>query len=847
MGFIAKRLIKYNYDLVDVLVEDTLNEYFNVVELPVTLTQGRSAFKIFGSDLLKVGVPLKMELLDSVGNTVYVTPVDLVGEEVPPFLPYRFVTIEVYRPPVNIEGLAKLTILGEIEPSAVNFEIPPEFQNTYNIKYSSTINIDLSTNINTQPIRFYKNPTIEAEEKVRPRIVETPITTTVKVFASSSAEIRSDIKDVVIPVVTGSQEKPDGIPQAPKNKLAADVLFFKEDFKFKSGFSANFPPILARRGKRNFFASPEPEAFTLSMADGGLKSNMQGATITIPKHTQILENLDEDGNPSNTEVTVPEFTTKVLKVIDEKKFVPDDIPFILDPSSNQQTSSINESDISGDGGDVIVPDLKDVPISMSFEEYEETVISSSIHFDSFMELKVKNMRTFSGDVYRLKVHGAMNSQNSGFSVMGDSIVESPELLVDKSSQSGFLRTGYFYTQSIVDSYWTGSSYEGNTRGDSISFLHTGSQYIDSLRLSGSNYGVDQTLVAEQKLGYEFIVGRSIPYTLTATVAGIKTDKVTKSGVVNREGRLYFHLTGSHLNTSKQLPTNADVGGELTDVDSNRVVVLKLNEDIEGFQKLGTVEFTFLPRLNLDRLSNTDTKLQLRADSGRWHISDLSLRPAQDSGFSPDEYGITIPLPRSTRPDKLNTFIEFFDINSNVAEEIAAKKDIEVLGSALVIDGDDNLLTGSLFMGNVAGAGIEMAGANSAFMRSVGYKGFISASEQGHGGFMIFSGSVLPDESDSYEGAGLEIHDGTTGEDESYFKFRTKPSIFDVKTKTFFLGSRSTGTGGGSSNFISGSQGNLEISSSGFVVTADGNVTASNFLFNSGVVAADVSNIRNCIG
>ena len=89
-------------------------------------------------------------------------------------------------------------------------------------------------------------------------------------------------------------------------------------------------------------------------------------------------------------------------------FVPDDIPFILDPSSNQQTSSINESDISGDGGDVIVPELKDVPISMSFEEYEETVISSSIHFDSFMELKVKNMRTFSGDVYRLKVQGSGN-------------------------------------------------------------------------------------------------------------------------------------------------------------------------------------------------------------------------------------------------------------------------------------------------------------------------------------------------------------------------------------------------------------------------------------------------------
>ena len=58
-------------------------------------------------------------------------------------------------------------------------EIPSQFQDTYNVKYSTNINIDLSTNINTQPIRFYKNPTIEAEEKVKARIVETPVTTTI--------------------------------------------------------------------------------------------------------------------------------------------------------------------------------------------------------------------------------------------------------------------------------------------------------------------------------------------------------------------------------------------------------------------------------------------------------------------------------------------------------------------------------------------------------------------------------------------------------------------------------------------------------------------------------------------
>ena len=248
MGFIAKRLIKQDLDLVDVLVTDNLNEYFNVVDLPTTLTQGRSAFKLFGSKFLRAGVPLKMEILDRLGNSVFLAPVDLVGEEVAPFLPYRFVTIEVYRPPINVEGLARLTILGEIDPSKVNFEIPPQFQNTYNVKYSSTLNIDLSTSTNTQPIRFYKTPKIEPEEKVRARIVETPVTTTVKVFASSSAVISPELENTTINVTTGSATQPDGIPQSVSNDLASAVQLFSQDFGYLSGFSAAFPPVLARRG-----------------------------------------------------------------------------------------------------------------------------------------------------------------------------------------------------------------------------------------------------------------------------------------------------------------------------------------------------------------------------------------------------------------------------------------------------------------------------------------------------------------------------------------------------------------------------------------------------------------------
>ena len=88
------------------------------------------------------------------------------------------------------------------------------------------------------------------------------------------------------------------------------------------------------------------------------------------------------------------------------------------------------------------------------------------------------------------------------------------------------------------------------------------------------------------------------------------------------------------------------------------------------------------------------------------------------------------------------------------ETVTVIQDVPIVGSALVIDGDGNLLTGSLFLGNSVDSGVEMAGVNSAFVRSVGYEGFESASLGGKGGFMIFSGSVLPNSPDNYQGFGF---------------------------------------------------------------------------------------------
>ena len=173
MGFIPRRLIRENLRDVDVFLEDRDNRIFKVQDIPDTFVQGRSAFKIFGSQFLQPNVSLKIEIIDKGGNTVFTQPVKY-GQISSPILKFRYISVEVYPPPYNFPGEAELIILGELDSSFEKFQrlygsIPDigqfdleseygrfleDFQGTYNVRYRKTINIDTEKVINDQPILF---------------------------------------------------------------------------------------------------------------------------------------------------------------------------------------------------------------------------------------------------------------------------------------------------------------------------------------------------------------------------------------------------------------------------------------------------------------------------------------------------------------------------------------------------------------------------------------------------------------------------------------------------------------------------------------------------------------------
>ena len=125
---VKKRTVKLQgLSGITTFITDTENRYFNITDIPEELSTGRSSFKILGSSFLRENVvpipflvqrfPLKMELVDFQGRPIYMEPVFnyVEGQGIR-------VSIEVYDDVP--EGTAELTILGEIDPAKVDFEIP---------------------------------------------------------------------------------------------------------------------------------------------------------------------------------------------------------------------------------------------------------------------------------------------------------------------------------------------------------------------------------------------------------------------------------------------------------------------------------------------------------------------------------------------------------------------------------------------------------------------------------------------------------------------------------------------------------------------------------------------------
>ena len=764
---VKQKSVKFqNLNAVDTFIQEngTVSEYFNVADFPEEIPTGRSSFLLLGSQYLRDNVSIKIEILDNQGNPIYIEPVYLYEEG-----NGVRVSIEVYQD--VSEGAASLTMLGEIDPDKVEIDIPDEFIGVYNVKYTRPfiINKDIP---NTRPIRFYKRPKVSVKEVFRPKLTISEET------SGSLTQTAGTVKGIPVSNTEGRTFTVD-------DATYGEVLNYT-DQNYGSSPIGNLTTEIG-------------EKYTFQISNAIFSSSMQGGTITINSANAT------PSFPTESYHAITPYSASIVEVIN-KNIISVQKPFGLFNSSSGQYE-ISSTDNSS--------------YSIDYPAFR-TFTTSSIDFKSFAELTVHTMRTFSGDVHRLAVYSKNNGPYGNWIKIADTPIESPELLINPNSTTGTDRLGFFRADSVVTSYYDVTGGTGGV-GSTIS-IQTASdpEYMaNSLYVSGS--GVDMLADSDTT----WIKLQLKPQYSASFISGneyiISGKLIADNSLGSQETiKAVFHMSGSAFNMSNNFP-QYNYGKPLGKVEY---------EDSIG-QILGVNDPEFSATFMPDR-SGTGV-LQIRFTGGHWHIADLSIRPASETNFSPEIVKLVAPIPPlAERPDNLDFAVEFYDVNNNKAQTVITTMTetpagVEFQGENLVIAGNDNTIAGSLFIGgDTTGSGIQMGGvtstlpetggsgaSSSGFIRSVQYRGFTSASaNNAHSGWMIYSGSVLPDSGDSYAGVGLEL----VGESGS-FRFSTKPSRFEVVADAFYVGSSNT-------QFISGSGGIIEISSSAFHLSSSGDVTIS---------------------
>ena len=471
---------------------------------------------------------------------------------------------------------------------------------------------------------------------------------------------------------------------------------------------------------------------------------------------------------------------------------------------------------------------------------------------SFANIVLNNIEPATGDIFSVKTSYKLMGAPGDYIDAGNTILEKADLLIDRTNSSPDLilgvkdtSMGEFVSQNRIDTYWNNaagstSTFDNDTSGESVVIEGDIDTNTDKLIFSIKEF-------------YSPILFKDTEYQLSFFTKGFSSGSMNPPNTSTKDLRLDVYISGSAGESSTMRPIKEYHGGMLGAPleDSNEALT-----DISLGQYLGSVEID-ADTQNIANIvqfvpEDTDTyTLKFVIRKGKIFIKNVQLTANIETGFSPNTTEMNIRIPT----DKMNAPMAF---KFQYLDYLGAPAEVETFAQGAIFDGDNvyiegdgNLLSGSVFIGNSVGSGIELAGVRSAFIRSVGYEGFTSASRTDKpGGFMIFTGSILPDAPDDYAnlGTGLELVQDSS----SFFRFNTVNGL-DIRAKTFFIGDTDL-------QFISGSQGQIEISSSLFhldpatntlIIGADAVINADlsvNQIFTpAGTTAADARAFINSSG
>lgn len=600
-----------------------LSKYFVLQEFSPEFTAGKNSVTFNGSEYLKKGSEVLVECIDSAGEPLYIESTTKTSLVYKESSAY-ILSVHVYAETSN--GPGKLILYG----TAVNGST---------VKWVGNISID-KTKSNVSSVRFYNKPTLEV----------LPILSNVLAHVgdlNQQVEISGSFYSFA---VTPSKDTPK------LNKRNVDV-----DYRIYA---------------KNLSVDVDPT--------GSFNSQLNDVKLDFR-----IKTIQEPFSYKNTNV---DFTTSlsIKKVINNSTIIINDVISYKDRNKNDIVINVVDGEFF-----VKYPYILYNTASES-QSYLTTNVRDGQVFikQSFADIVYKNIKTFSGFIARHKLYRKSLFSPGDFEVISDEPLTSKELLQDKlTTNKSFDKMGSFYNQRHINKYWfTGSN--------NLSLLHSSDRLIDAINIntvdddilydSLSNYVIlkDNASFLERNATYfshnllefsttsgssydsNFIeLKKNVNYIISLN-AILRKDDTSLSEI---DAGLEFYFTSSVTS----------LGFEINSV-KNQTGLLKLGS-ISAYEPIREKVYTktsFIFSISND-LYGTLVIVPRKCSAT---ISELSMKPYGDFGFSPDTLITRIPFPINISNEAFEIKSELFDVNSNlVYSDLRTITSFDPSGSSLIIN------------------------------------------------------------------------------------------------------------------------------------------------------------------
>ena len=333
--------------------------------------------------------------------------------------------------------------------------------------------------------------------------------------------------------------------------------------------------------------------------------------IKLQEGNKFTQSMDE-----NTTLVVPSlgYSSSVLEVLNEDEILLRK-PYLINNIVNEFTP---------------------VSYSMDFESIEDATIDFSSNITaSYAEIRLENLATFTGDVARIKIFRKSRNDLGDFQVVQENKLDSTELLRDFTvPKRTVINYGKLRKENIVsdegDIYYTTSS------GVLIHNKHL---------INALDIGANQSIESNGTIGeFEIVSGSEYSFNYTSRYSG--------SGETSDTDSLRFLLVTSSNNKTNALITTQSIDILSGSTDLNPFGISNHQKVVKNFNALVS------GKCQIRVEANTDTS------TGRFLFSKLSLKNAEESSYSPDEYTAIVDIPRKNPTEQFDFRVEFYDINNN---------------------------------------------------------------------------------------------------------------------------------------------------------------------------------------